>query len=336
MRRIDSNATSSRARCVGPKWDVTVDGPTACGHYQLPSVPNWSTQRQNEVLIKSEAQISDAVAEVGLFLAEVEKTLKMLRNPLQALKKALVALGKAKDAVRQLRVYGNAAADHWLLYRYGIMPLISDITSMIELANKAITREGMVSTRARTKTVDKTKVGITSAFGGIDHQLTCTTEIVEKYQASHTFLITLENSFGTFGSNAMRAGMSPSQILALAWELVAYSFVIDWALSVGDWLKAVSPVAGVSHLGNYVSRKTEIYQKVTSTPLGRAYYGPLVQSSPGEFRVSIEQLERRVFLTTPVLPALNSKILSVKRIADTLALLQGTWGDGRQPFKSKR
>jgi hypothetical protein len=39
--------------------------------------------------------------------------------------------------------------------------------------------------------------------------------------------------------------------LALAWELIPYSFVVDWLFPVGDYLSSLDALVGVSDLSYY-------------------------------------------------------------------------------------
>jgi hypothetical protein len=60
-------------------------------------------------------------------------------------------------------------------------------------------------------------------------------------------------------------GLSFKEIPITAWELVPYSFVIDWFVNAGDYIQAVTPKLGVKVLGSWSTTEDEIVTKTTTT-----------------------------------------------------------------------
>jgi len=71
---------------------------------------------------------------------------------------------------------------------------------------------------------------------------------------------------------------TPAQV---AWELLPYSFVCDWALPIGDWLKARGTSYALS--GTFITTKTFVkrYQGVKDSPWG-SWYTKTIRSSGGQ------------------------------------------------------
>lgn len=53
----------------------------------------------------------------------------------------------------------------------------------------------------------------------------------------------------------MAANLGLSRPLSTAWELVPYSFVVDWFVNVGAWLDAIQPSLAHKTLGAWVSSR---------------------------------------------------------------------------------
>lgn len=146
------------------------------------------------------------------FLAELHQIRTMFRGLLQRLIDALKSIGKLSDL--------------WLEARYGWRTLVLDLISI----NDAIVEFDVNRTRYKERT-------------GESHELTRTTQHSwADGAATYTFEDTWDIKLSVRGTVIMdikppRFGFNP---ITTAWELVPYSFVIDWFLSIGSWLNSMS------------------------------------------------------------------------------------------------
>jgi hypothetical protein len=128
--------------------------------------------------------------------------------------------------------------DTWLEYSFGWKPLISDIDSAIRAfyLSKAIHPIfEMVSGYGR----DQKKVGSTGSFigsqGGLQwsYQTEETEEVYVKYYGIY-------KSSGNGVSDSHYYGFKPTEFIPTVWELIPYSFLVDYFTNIGDIISSWS------------------------------------------------------------------------------------------------
>lgn len=145
----------------------------------------------------------------------------------------------------------------WLSARYGLRPILYDIQDFEKALRSSQKKTRKVFTSAAAQAVEEVnarsparslgnpyfdneyKVHVT---GTISHQVSISGEITP-----------------------YRVQLDPAKT---AWELVPYSFVLDWFLSVGDWIDSVRLTeSGLAYFASY-STKTELTRELefVSTP----------------------------------------------------------------------
>lgn len=114
-------------------------------------------------------------------------------------------------------------------------------------------------------------------------------------------------------------GLDLSGVLGAAWERIPYSFVLDWFVDMGSWLKAIVPVSGVTTLGNSVSTSHIIENVNTVTQMS---------SSAKGMRVGVSSVARNKSFTynrwtdhvPQLLPAASPYLSNVVRMIDSVGL----------------
>lgn len=161
------------------------------------------------------AQQASAGFDAGTFLAELHKTVALFKNVLSRLL-TLAASGKLGSA--------------WLEGRYGWRQILFDIEAANEAieqlsSNDTFTRNKSRMTASRSWTDTRTFTNPYSSTGEIHR-------------------INISDSIEATVVGSMVADHRPSAIyfspISTAWELVPFSFVIDWVVSVGSWLDSLS------------------------------------------------------------------------------------------------
>jgi hypothetical protein len=102
--------------------------------------------------------------------------------------------------------------------------------------------------------------------------------------------------------------------LSTAWELVPFSFIVDYFVNVGDFLSGISDFAGLSLTDAYTSTKGKYWESFVSQ--GR----PGNASAPYR-RFGSEQFIRSLGIASPTLAFRPLTGLSVSRGATSVALL---------------
>jgi hypothetical protein len=152
-------------------------------------------------------------------------------------------------------------ANRWLQYQYGLKPLMSDLYGATDLLATGI-RAGLTcrvssSTSRGRHTRDTTIAPQLPYYRGWTEHITL--RGYAEYKISQPSLKAL-------------AQMGISNPLLLTWEVIPYSFVVDWAFPVGQFLSSLDALNGTSNLAVQYVRK---YQYVCEAS---AYGGRHIQT----------------------------------------------------------
>lgn len=235
-------------------------------------------------------------------LAEFRQTLDMLS----------VAVGKGHRFLDGLQ-RGMPPANAWLVYRYGIRPLISDVTSILtSLQQKTgrrrwTTRAGLQDSRSSTSNLT------------YDHDY-----VRETYSetAQHNVQIRGMSLDELFVTIPLQLGLSGKGFLTVPWELIPYSFVVDWFVNVGDWLNASVPLLDVNNLGSALVVKHDCavtYQQLSTAENGGLY--SVVRPLSGLIHATKAETIRTALTKPTLLIRGNFGFSKATRVGDALALV---------------
>lgn len=198
-------------------------------------------------------------------LAELNKTFAMLESPLSSWFKFS---RKAKIVTA-----GMSAANAWLAYRYGIRPLVSSVDETLKAYAKHA-NSGVYDSRVTTRAS-----GVLTAAGDDTFDTPSTFDATYKYTVlrKRTEKVTVRAmSLDTIRVDAQYyLGLGSKDLLTLPWELVPYSFVVDWFFNVGDFIGAISQSLYPASLGRCYTVTTE--QSETRTTLAQTPWNPVYQ-----------------------------------------------------------
>jgi hypothetical protein len=194
----------------------------------------------------------------------------------------------------------------WLQYRYGWRTLVMDLQSLqkaIQNYNNARTRFSERSGEHYTEP-DFSVTPWTGVFCG----------------AAYTGTLTVEQSFKVSVRGSVVADISVPQFqfnpLITAWELIPYSFMVDWIFTVGKALSAISFLALQTNYSASWGCQVTGSKKLTLRGTADApYVGTIWQDS-----TCFAKYELRVPCGVPYHPYLNPRV-DLSKIADTLSVL---------------
>lgn len=180
-------------------------------------------------------------------LLESRQTFQMLYQTSLKLYDALMLIkrGRPQNALNRLGLNpvdilsGKTLADGWLQYKYGWKPLVDSIYGYQELLKDDWEVNRVINARG-TQRFDYSKV-VSDGQGG-EHEYFGYGGYTTHYRAS-----VKRPALGEL--NALGA-LNP---VSVAWEVIPYSFVVDWFVPVGDVLEAYSSIAGLEDISGYTS-----------------------------------------------------------------------------------
>lgn len=221
----------------------------------------------------------------------------------------------------------RAVASCWLELRYGMMPLMFDVESHIEYI------QANLDTCAPTiRRVARSSQRIAQKNDSWEGPVGCGLDYVYEPRARAEWSLSRRVSAGVIYSVSPQSnisqlvghlGLRVRDLPATAWELVPLSFVVDWAINIGDWLQAITPVPGIQPLSNWVTtvedRKTTISGVSFYTYLGWFTNHKVSFDFPAGTEHQL-LYERVVDNSLPSTPLLLGKPLSNTHLGDSAAL----------------
>lgn len=283
----------------------------------------WDTNAASYSLNKALAKFNQGDAGVGVMLGELGETLRLVRNPLKELQQLL---SKVKDPTSRSGMAGlDFLANQFLSIKYGILPLIKDIESIRKaydsLAESLV--DHLLRKKARidwtTTTEDRWH------YSGSIFQ--CDAVMKTKTDQKSVSVMYYQRVLEDIERRRAKAfGYDITQFPNTAYQLIQYSFVVDWWLDFGSWLSAIMPASHIRFLGGCTSQKTVITKElsvINLRPSNLARY-------PQDWQCNVENptlmsithtLERRLSSSTPVLPAFNPSSLTFSKMVSLLAMI---------------
>lgn len=234
----------------------------------------WSDELESESIAKALQKIKDHKVALGEDLAEARKTFQAVAENGATLLKAALALkrgniGGVWSALKDNRSVSRRGADLFLQYKYGWKPLMSDIYNGVELLREQLKPAFILSTKQNS------------------HRESVHPNNDSDYQRSPTgpnyrqCRCVLHGVIDSSVNHAMDQ-LSMANPLSLAWELVPWSFVVDWFVPVGNTLDGLTHPAGVNFLSGCTTMGGELnYDQHWIPPVGVVEVSPRTNSYKG-------------------------------------------------------
>lgn len=268
-----------------------------------------------EVSTRVHSQRGRSPTNVWETLAEANRSLSMITNLSDTLLRR-INQNRKRYASRRRRLTNTAktAADFWLTYRYGLMPIIRDIGEVMIGLNAIHSRfvRETVRSDGQLEPILITKTGSQINSSATFHFRTMQTEELEiRAMALDEYYATLAN----------RVGFTTKGLLTLAWELIPYSFVADWFVNIGDYIGGLSASPGHKLLGScWTARRTQTFTVMPdgSTPAS----GYSCTSPTGRYHMIRTTVNRFPGLPLPSLVLRNDfGLTEAKRAMDSISLV---------------
>lgn len=198
---------------------------------------------QTECIAKASRRkwnIAQTALEMDKSVGTVVQRFSKLVRALLLIKKGRFAQAYKEFGVRGYKDKGGI----WLEYQYGWKPLVSDLSNAMEAYNK-----GSVSdTRARFSTTRLIKEELPlPSFSYIFHV----------YGKGHRQVhARMDWKVRSQDWDRLKQ-IGYADPLTLGWELLPFSFVVDWLVPVGTFLEALNATVGLTYMGGSITGKVE-------------------------------------------------------------------------------
>lgn len=321
----------------------TFDAP-ALVHNQ-DGIPPYDSALWGRLLNAAAADAASAAVDIAVTLAELPETVAMLRNGLEAavdwfaefnkkVKKRWKAEQKLRsnprissayqrglerrkkergDSGRRIASdyvrYGNLLSSMWLTYRYGLLPTILEIEGYmkaIKSTNVSARQRGFKEQSTSWETSDDVLI---ASNANAELRRLSTGRIKDRYIAYCWYESQLRTRFDY-------------NLISGVYEGTTLSFVLDWFVDIGSWLKVGTAFASGDFFGSAVGVRTsstnlfQYYWNVHDTPT------TYVEGDPGNLATYTNE-ER--YIRAPLAPGYEqvgfSFRLTSNRAADAIALM---------------
>lgn len=314
-----SGSNGAHGTAIGSPWGQfdweTISGRASHIQNRL-ACNNLRNKIENEAKLKAldmKYDLSETLVDAGTTVGYVASKAATLLRVLVALRR-----GKIRDAFRYAGLNrlpnSTTVASAWLELQYAIMPLISDIQSAVSLVNTGLSRPDgdiVVTRRGRTSlSIDP----YSSATCPLDANGSAQCLVETKYR------FRLENAAVDYLSQ-----LGISNPLYTGWVAIPLSFVIDWIIPVGDWLKGITSTIGLEFVSGYTTVKTEVDYTATGpyTYTSSSLYPIIETGGRAGYRLQSLKMRRYPHYSFPTSRLyFQFPFSSNKRIASAIALVE--------------
>lgn len=228
-----------------PTYTIPSGGPSEFGLVEHePNAYRISIDKAMDRVLDRKVNIAQFIAERKQVVNTIDDVVKRLTKAIHAVRRrdykgAASALGLKKHPKN---LSGNIAKD-WLAFQYGWKPLLADVKGAAELlAEQELNRDVRIKIRAKTKRPLDPFVAISGTLGVPN----CVTY---RWLKGHTDATTILEFLLTNDFKRLGGQIGITDPLTLAWELIPYSFVVDWFLPVGNFLQRLNYDSGLIYQG---------------------------------------------------------------------------------------
>lgn len=247
--------------------------------------------------------------------AERAQTKRLIIDAAKRIAKSLLLLKKGQLSKAGKILFPSspkAMANDWLAYQFGVMPLLSDIDGIAQslaeptelLFDVKVVKREKYNIKQQVSYQNPKCISTGTAIG----------EVTVKYQYQYALTVDPEVR------DMVQQGLyNPA---SLAWELIPYSFVVDWFLPIGNYLDNMDAFLGVRLVHAHKTVFVKDVCTYTNAFGGRSSDGYTWETKKSGTASKRCWCIRSVITTDPVMPLPKFKDpFSTTHVADVTALL---------------
>lgn len=255
-------------------------GPSSMG---FPWSDGAASNCESESITKALLRLNEEKVQIGTALAEAKQTLDMLAGATLTAGRALLAF-KHGEFSRGFSIitgknspsFRREQANRWLQFQYGWKPLASDVYGAYNALIEDVAKPLLISASARSHHEWEGRAYDADAGFKILARTKLTGRLIDPYAQ-------MMQSWGLINP------------LSVAWEVVPWSFAIDWFIPVGNTLAALTASAGLGYESGFTTFRGQGQWEW----VGKAQPWETLES-PGSYRVEMFKSTRFVHSHFPL------------------------------------
>lgn len=289
---------------------------------QPKSIGFATSKAQADALSKYYSKVNEIQRSVqGQVMAgEIRETIQLLRSPF---KQGIALLTKLMRNSSTFRGPVRASGDLWLQYRFGILPLMQDIEGIKQLLNKQPQKEHVGSSRVYGSSQEsQIEVFSSEPVYGAVLGGTITYEQKAEVIIRFGYLHQAMGASAAVTDDFMKSFLNPRDLPSTAWELIPFSFLVDYFINVGAILESITTYTGSVVWTSISTVKTSSATLAinTCTSYNQYLYRPVF--SGGFCKRTLRTVDRTT--APPGIPPLTFSLPGSNiRLANIAALLSG-------------
>jgi len=275
------------------------------------SFPSRNTANKQRAEVQALLALKDQKVNLGVAFATAQQTADLVGDGARKIAKLVERLRKARKwDFRRLANSGVRGIPNSLLEnQFGWVPTLKDVNGSVEALKRTVPEQFLVTVFG--KSAQTTRIDDVLSPGTVLQR-----RVTGEEETSCRVRLDYTPDNGLFIQLSSLGITNPAVV---AWELVPYSFVVDWFLPIGSWLDSLDAAVGYNFRGGSYTYRESFMRNYR-------YFGDGVDAtlwcnvtgwSKGK------KLDRGVYSSSPLpRPPSPKNPLSLLHMAEGLALLQ--------------
>lgn len=275
-------------------------------------MPSWL---RNLAELKALENLKDQKVNFALAFLEAHLTIRLVGDTFNRIANSIRRWRRShsrREWNKVKRSRGSSVPRSWLELQYGWNPVLNDMYNACDALRSVWNRGALISCKGNQTRRSSARVRQNGNFPGSYYDLE-----EERFDG-----VGVQLWFKLL--NAELAALSSWGItnpLALVWERVPYSFVLDWALPVGRWLNVLDADFGLGFVTGRRSVKRVARFEVVGYRLPESSPWKWDTGGAPDLTRRYQRFDRHIYTSSPV-PGLNFKSpFSLGHVANGLSLL---------------
>lgn len=321
MTLYSANIEYSYMSCSGKQTQYVSSGGRNYGEVSPTSMyglflaaPSLDVERIKSLAVTgSYAKANEQDVDGLVVLAEGAETIRSFTSMTKRLIKILRALRKRKWKDLGKEFTAKELADRWMEYRYVLRPTIKDMCDIVKAINHSRID------KPRRLTYRSGASDSSSAFqSGITVRDNMPVGYVTAWKKTQKIVTARSGVLAAIDAISEAAIWGLDQPFTAMWELVPFSFVVDWFFNTGKTVAAWTPRYGFQTLASWVTVKTTVIEEACTESGHKGTWNPpriyehAYTASNGFVRKTTETLERVPNSPLPILPVWNVRLDAAK------------------------